>query len=66
MYLKVVRRRKLSNAEGTRGVRAQEGCYSTISLEGGGGRGGGSPPGDILNFERFSVRIIDGVLCVWD
>ena len=30
----------------------------------GGGRGGGSPPRKKLNFERFSVSIIDGVL--WD
>ena len=50
-FLKVVRRRKPSSAEGTRGGRAREGDYSPLV------RGfGGPPPRKVLNFERFYVR----------
>ena len=60
-YLKVVRRRKPSSAEGMRGGRAREGGSFPISL----GGFGGPPPRIFLNFERFYVRF-NGVLCVWD
>ena len=45
-YLKVVRRRKPSSAEGMTGE----------STRGLGGGGWGPPPGKNLNFERFYVR----------
>ena len=55
-YLKVVRRRKPSSAEGTRGGRAREGDYSP-SRKGG---FGGPLPRIFLNFERFCVRFNGG------
>ena len=58
-YLKVVRRRKSSSAEATRGGRHERGLFP-LSL----GRFGGPPPGKFLKIGRFYVRF-NGGLCVW-
>ena len=50
-YLKVVRRRKPSSAEGTRGGEHEMGIIP-LSL----GGVWGPPPRKVLNFERFYVR----------
>ena len=51
-YLKVVRRRKRSSAEGTRGGEHERGVIP-LSL----GVFWGLPPRKVLNFERFYVRL---------
>ena len=62
-YLKVIRRRKPSSAEGTRWGRARDGGYSP-SHKGGGGLGGLLEA--FFSILSASMCVFNGVLSVWD